>query len=456
MISPVHGYRRLTWDVWQGYRLADGTRTIQEIAGFLARNWQIDDLAEVPSFYSEAELAGYVQLAGEPAPRPVPLIGSEELWLPERCMIELTDRCNLRCQYCCSGCTPQNNSMLPAERIPWLFSLLRRKGVHSVQLSGGEPAIHPGFAGILACAVDTFESVGVMTNGVHVSTEALELMAAHRDKVIVQVSIDGSTEEVSTAVRGTRGTCALTLQTIQALLRAGVPTRAAVVVTPDNQADLASMCELLRRIGVPHAVIMMPDGVGRGTELIRGEYRRNSPRWAEAVECVAQAYEDYPDILFDPASPLVREQMERVEGCDAGRTNFVIDPRGNVKPCPLLPASAGAFGNIFTDDYDALFNSGPASRSCQAFAIRTGQQECEACKYGVYCGKCLSRVFLANRERVEDGQGLCPVARRAGLSEGFDFSADIQFAIDLTPFPSAEHDGRTRPTPVACCLKAVL
>jgi len=456
VFSRSQSSRLLSWDAWQVYRLADGTKTVDEIAVSLSRTWQVGDPDEVLLFCAKAEADGYLRLAPAAQPCSIPVVGSDTLWFPERAMIELTDRCNLRCQYCCSGCSPQNSSSLPADKIEWLFSLMHSNGVIAVQLTGGEPTIHPDFPRILGSALSTFDSVGLLTNGVHLSPEVSQLMEAYKHKLIVQVSVDGSNEQVNAVARGTRGTFAGTLRTITELLRRSIPVKVGVVVTPDNQRDLSATCELMSKMGIRHLVITMPEGVGRGAALTQSVYSRPDPCWDECVELIAQAYSDYKDLLFDPASAVVRRHLERVHGCDAGLTNFVIDPRGDVKPCPLLPASAAKFGNIFRDNYASLFNDTPLARCCHSFSVRTGESACQGCKYQVHCGKCMARVFFANKNRIAEREGLCPVARRVCLAEGYDFDADVKFRLNLSPGESARHEAHKRAIPVACCLKAVV
>ena len=107
--------------------------------------------------------------------------------------ISVTDRCNLRCQYC-----------MPAEGLPWLergdvltfeeveriVSLLASMGVHDVRLTGGEPLVRrdfPRLAAMLA-AVDGVDELAVTTNGFLLERDAAALVAAGVDRF--NVSID--------------------------------------------------------------------------------------------------------------------------------------------------------------------------------------------------------------------------------------------------------------------------
>ncbi|MBU3674369.1 MAG: GTP 3',8-cyclase MoaA [Solirubrobacteraceae bacterium] len=107
--------------------------------------------------------------------------------------ISVTDRCNLRCQYC-----------MPADGLPWLerdevlsfeeierlVALLASMGVADVRLTGGEPLVRrdfPRLAGMLA-SVDGVRELAVTTNGFLLERDAAALVAAGIDRF--NVSID--------------------------------------------------------------------------------------------------------------------------------------------------------------------------------------------------------------------------------------------------------------------------
>lgn len=107
--------------------------------------------------------------------------------------ISVTDRCNLRCQYC-----------MPADGLPWLerdevltfeeierlVALLASMGVGDVRLTGGEPLVRrdfPRLAGMLS-AIDGVRELAVTTNGFLLERDASALVQAGVDRF--NVSID--------------------------------------------------------------------------------------------------------------------------------------------------------------------------------------------------------------------------------------------------------------------------
>jgi cyclic pyranopterin phosphate synthase len=108
--------------------------------------------------------------------------------------VSLTDRCNLRCNYC-----------MPAEGLDWMpteevltdeevVRLLRigveRLGVREVRFTGGEPLLRRGLPGLVAAAKALTPSpeVSLTTNGLGLSRTAGALADAGLDRV--NVSLD--------------------------------------------------------------------------------------------------------------------------------------------------------------------------------------------------------------------------------------------------------------------------
>jgi cyclic pyranopterin phosphate synthase len=107
--------------------------------------------------------------------------------------VSVTDRCNLRCQYC-----------MPAEGIPWLarkdvltfeeiervVRVLAGAGVTKVRITGGEPTVRRGIEGLIAslAAIDGVEELAMTTNG----TTLPKMAQVYRDAGLthINVSID--------------------------------------------------------------------------------------------------------------------------------------------------------------------------------------------------------------------------------------------------------------------------
>ncbi|WP_217913759.1 GTP 3',8-cyclase MoaA [Miltoncostaea marina] len=107
--------------------------------------------------------------------------------------VSVTDRCNLRCRYC-----------MPAEGMEWipradlltddeiarLVRLFASMGIAAVRVTGGEPLVRPGLAGLVRRMAGTpgIAEVSLTTNGVLLADAIDDLVAAGLARV--NVSID--------------------------------------------------------------------------------------------------------------------------------------------------------------------------------------------------------------------------------------------------------------------------
>eukprot|EP00731_Ephydatia_muelleri_P009020 Em0004g1358a len=97
--------------------------------------------------------------------------------------ISLTERCNLRCQYCMPAegvtLTPSAN-LLTTEEVITLTRLFASQGITKVRLTGGEPLVRKDIVEIVAgiSAIEQIKEVHMTTNGVTLSHKLPQLKAA--------------------------------------------------------------------------------------------------------------------------------------------------------------------------------------------------------------------------------------------------------------------------------------
>jgi len=89
-------------------------------------------------------------------------------------LIEVTDACNLRCPTCYANSGPERQNHRPLEQIEAMLDLAVRNEEEPsiVQISGGEPTIHPQFFEILdAARRRPIQHLMVNTNGIRIAKE---------------------------------------------------------------------------------------------------------------------------------------------------------------------------------------------------------------------------------------------------------------------------------------------
>ncbi|XP_001984617.2 molybdenum cofactor biosynthesis protein 1 isoform X2 [Drosophila grimshawi] len=107
--------------------------------------------------------------------------------------ISLTERCNLRCEYCmpAEGVPLQPKSqLLTTEEVLRLARIFVEQGVRKIRLTGGEPTVRRDIVDIVAHlkALPQLENVGITTNGLVLTRLLLPLQRAGLDSL--NISLD--------------------------------------------------------------------------------------------------------------------------------------------------------------------------------------------------------------------------------------------------------------------------
>ncbi|CAJ0943534.1 unnamed protein product, partial [Ranitomeya imitator] len=107
--------------------------------------------------------------------------------------ISLTEKCNLRCQYCMPEegvkLTPKSD-LLSAPEILALAKLFVQEGVDKIRLTGGEPLIRPDVVDIIAQLkkLEGLKTIALTTNGINLARLLPKLKDAGLD--VLNISLD--------------------------------------------------------------------------------------------------------------------------------------------------------------------------------------------------------------------------------------------------------------------------
>lgn len=122
-------------------------------------------------------------------------------------LIEVTDACNLRCPICYAGSGPERQQHRSLETIEsMLDAVIANEGeADVVQISGGEPTIHPDFFAILDAAKRRpIRHLMVNTNGVRIARDAAfaERLASYKPLFEIYLQFDSLQSKPLEVLRG--------------------------------------------------------------------------------------------------------------------------------------------------------------------------------------------------------------------------------------------------------------
>ena len=119
--------------------------------------------------------------------------------------ISVTDRCNLQCLYCrpLGDCDFfDHDEILSFEEIHRIVTILARRGLTKIRLTGGEPLVRKDITELIAMlsAVDGITDIALTTNGVLLESMAGQLKAAGLARV--NISLDSIDRDDYKAITG--------------------------------------------------------------------------------------------------------------------------------------------------------------------------------------------------------------------------------------------------------------
>ncbi len=258
---------------------------------------------------------------------------------PTLCVYDVTTRCNSRCAMCSIWKRREKEMTLP--EIKKVFTDLKKFGIHTVFLQGGEPLVHKEFFEVTRILNGLGFDINVITNGILLSENTLKKLDRlnTRGRITVTVSLDTLDRKKYARIRGV-DRFETVLKNIRSLsehegLRGGLHA----TITSINYRELDDIRRFAHRLGLALTFNTYNDVMNYASDSDASLSLKNNRKMEEIIAEMEKTRDRLSPLNGAFIDGNVRYlRGEDVGPCDAFVNSLRITSEGTLSPCLELPA----------------------------------------------------------------------------------------------------------------------
>jgi len=322
--------------------------------------------------------------------------------------IDLTYRCNLKCQHCFIA-QEKGKKELTFEEVISIINKIHKAGCLWLSFSGGEVFLRKDFLDIYTYARKKGFLISILTNGTLITKHIADYLA-NLSPFCIDITLNGITEKVYEGVTQAKGSFAQAMQTIKLLKERNLPLTLksnGMKINRDEILQIKQFSEELlgkNRFRCDLALCAGMDGSKKPCKL------RLTP---DEILHIQNSDSDMLSLCREQF--LHQKDNSRLEQgflFPCGLSSFHIDPYGNMRLCsfikkPCADIRKEAFPESFMRLY-AYFQGLKASVATK----------CRECKIQYLCRQCPGRALAENRDMERPVEFFCGLAHRQEETKG--------------------------------------
>jgi radical SAM protein with 4Fe4S-binding SPASM domain len=377
-------------DAYKLLSQCDGSKRLQDLVRSLTdseEHYQ-ESLRQIPGFMTPLVSMGVIAFSDNISQCRLQIDDLSTKIVPYVVGLELTNKCNLHCIYCYQNSSIGLNKFLDSPME--LLTFLAKQGVRGIELTGGEPLLHPQIKDILHYVGHQFAVLGLITNGLLLDDEMLEIIEHSSSKSAVQVCLDGPNALVADATTGVTGSFARIIDSVRRIKKHKIPLRIGLVVdSPEKIGVIEETVALAKSLGADKVIVNPALDFGRGRNL-----RILEPENIELFrEIHTRLVKQYPG--FYSAETASVSRIEDIPNCGSGWRNLSVDWNGFLKVCSTQPIGMFRIGRALELMDTTVQNKLAVLSSLKAANLNS----CGSCDYVFYCMNCHIRPLNMIRSK---------------------------------------------------------
>lgn len=255
-------------------------------------------------------------------------------------VVEVTNRCNLRCPHCASASGRAREDEMSLSEFRAVVADLAALGCERLTILGGEFVLRPDWFDIARAVKESGIALQLITNGLLVTPEVRTLIQ-QLDPQVIGVSIDGASPEGYRATRGVDG-FAKCRRLLDELVSDGL--RQVSAITTFSSRNIREFDRFVENF-VDTPIVWQVQIAHKAGERFddRLLLAREDYKWLvdRITDCLLRLngrlkLQLMDDFGYFPLSPGLRFLCQSWNGCQAGRQVVGIRANGDVLPCLSL------------------------------------------------------------------------------------------------------------------------
>lgn len=297
----------------------------------------------------------------------------------------ITHKCNLRCIHCYQEDYKNDLNFNEIKKIfyDYLSFIKVNNFKGHINITGGEPFLHPDFFNVIKLFEDNDITFGILTNGTLLNEDIVKRLSKFKKLSFVQISLDGP-KKIHDEIRG-KGNFKKAINGIRLLNKYDIESMAAFTAHKKNIAKLKTVIRIAERekVKVFWSDRLIPtdkcEDILSSDEFIKMAQimQKESLKAAKRKRCVT-------DIRVNRALMFLGGS-DRIYRCSAGITLLAILADGSVMPCRRLPI---VIGNALESSITDLCSNSEVIKYLKDNEIPEECRKCyksEKCRGGLKC-----------------------------------------------------------------------
>lgn len=339
---------------------------------------------------------------------------------PRKLTFEITKKCFNECIYCSAYVSEENaKKVLSINDAKRTIDQFIQLGGQELNISGGEPLLHPNWFDITTYAKNKGLKVRLFTCGI-LSDKPISLnelsntidMIAKVGFEAVEMTLHAPYSEMHDQITSVEGSFKDTYRFIKLLSSKVDNLEINFVPTQINADELEELVDFVAKLGIKKLNVLrfIPQGKGLTNKELLSLKKDQSARLVKVIMELSKRNDIDVNLGHPSDFIFLLDNSHKPKSCSAGKEQCMIKINGDVVPCPAFgDLDDWVAGNIFKERFETIWNESTVFIRLRKFDFKRIQGDCKVCVHLKFCqGRCPAQRIRENGDLYKGPDPECP------------------------------------------------